>query len=100
MCNALRAAHFVHCTACCSLRLGTIWNSRRLWTARSANGTPQALELRAAPYPYSKMCELCELCELFVKKLLLKVECAILPDGALLMYEKRCNNFSMIVKDG
>ena len=36
---------------------------------------PQALELRAAqmellaaPYPYSKMCELCELCELFVKK--------------------------------
>ena len=23
---------------------------------------------RAAPYPYSKMCELCELCELFVKK--------------------------------
>ena len=27
-------------------------------------GTPQALELREAPYPYSKMCELCELCEL------------------------------------
>ena len=26
------------------------------------------MELRAAPYPYSKMCELCELCELFVKK--------------------------------
>ena len=24
----------------------------------------------AAPYPYSKMCELCELCELFVKKVL------------------------------
>ena len=32
--------------------LGTIWNY---------------LERRAAPYPYSKMCELCELCELFVK---------------------------------
>ena len=25
------------------------------------------MERRAAPYPYSKMCELCELCELFVK---------------------------------
>ena len=31
---------------------------------KKKNGTPQALELRAAPYPYSKMCELCEL---FVK---------------------------------
>ena len=27
------------------------------------------MKLRAAPYPYSKMCELCELCELFVKKI-------------------------------
>ena len=34
------------------------------------------------------MCELCELCELFVKKLLLKIECAILPDGALLIVMK------------
>ena len=38
---------------------------RRLWNARSANGTPQALAYFLAPYPYSKMCELCEL---FVKK--------------------------------
>ena len=40
---------------------------RRLWNARSASGTPQALACSLAPYPYSKMCELCELCELFVK---------------------------------
>ena len=34
----------------------------------SAAGTHEAImECRAAPYPYSKMCELCELCELFVK---------------------------------
>ena len=46
---------------------------------RAASGT------RAAPYPYSKMCELCELCELFVKKLLSKTECAILTDCALFM---------------
>ena len=46
------------------------WNAAGSGTARSA-------------IPYSKMCELCELCELFVKKLLLKTVCAILPDCAL-----------------
>ena len=38
------------------------------------------------------MCELCELCELFVKNLLSKTECAILPDGALFMYEQQKSN--------
>ena len=67
MCNA----HFVHCTACCSLRsllfelLTPPWNHLE---QPQASGTRVALmELREAPYPYSKMCELCELCELFVK---------------------------------
>ena len=65
--------------------LGTIWNylerpkgnwnsrrllerAKRIWNA-PGSGTPalRLLERRAAPYPYSKMCELCELCELFVK---------------------------------
>ena len=71
MCNALRAAHFVHCTACCTLRsllfelLTPPWNHLE---QPQASGTRVALmELREAPYPYSKMCELCELCELFVK---------------------------------
>ena len=33
-------------------------------------GTREALmERRAAPYPYSKMCELCELCELLERKI-------------------------------
>ena len=71
MCNALRAAHFVHCTACCSLR-SLLFELHRF-------------ALCLYRYPYSKMCELCELCELFVKKLLLKAECAILTDGALLI---------------
>ena len=76
---------------------GTTWNYLELFgtpegqleqpqasgTRFSANGTPQALACSLAPYPYSKMCELCELCELFVKKLLLKTVCAILPDCAL-----------------
>ena len=45
------------------------WNARRLLERPKATGTPEGLlEHRAAPYPYSKMCELCELCELFVKK--------------------------------
>ena len=36
----------------------------------SASGTREALmERRAAPYPYSKMCELCELCELLERKI-------------------------------
>ena len=62
--------------------LGTIWNylerpkgnwnsrrllerAKRIWNA-PGSGTPalRLLERRAAPYPYSKMCELCELCEL------------------------------------
>ena len=46
-------------------------------------------------YPYSKMCELCELCELFVKKLLSKTECAILPDGALLIVMKKVTIISV-----
>ena len=48
MCNA----HFVHCTACCSLRSLFV----------------TCLFLKKSRHPYSKMCELCELCELFVKK--------------------------------
>ena len=93
MCNALRAAHFVHCTACCTLRsllfelLTPPWNHLE---QPQASGTREALmELREAPSPYSKMCELCELCELFVKTILLKVECAILPDCALLIVMKK-----------
>ena len=43
--------------------------SRHYYPPPPTTGTREALmERRAAPYPYSKMCELCELCELFVKK--------------------------------
>ena len=41
------------------------------------------------------MCELCELCELFVKTILLKIECAILPDGALLIVVKKVTIISV-----
>ena len=73
-----------------------LWNcAQRKWNT-AGSGTREALmELRAAPYPYSKMCELCELCELFVKKLLLKAECAILPDGALLIVMKKVTIISV-----
>ncbi len=76
MCNALCSLHcvlhcFARCTSCCSLRslhfvlLTPPWNHLE---QPQASGTRVALmELREAPYPYSKMCELCELCELFVK---------------------------------
>ena len=63
--------------------------NRHYYPPPPTTGTRVALmERREAPYPYSKMCELCELCELFVKKLLSKTECAILPDGALLIVMK------------
>ena len=51
------------------------WAGMRLWHHKtmeqaSASGTREALmERRAAPYPYSKMCELCELCELLERKI-------------------------------
>ena len=36
-----------------------------------ASGTREAqMELRAAPYPYSKMCNVCNVCNVFVKTLL------------------------------
>ena len=42
--------------------------SRHYYPPPPTTGTREAqMERRAAPYPYSKMCELCELCELFVK---------------------------------
>ena len=69
MCNA----RFAHCASCCSLRslhcvlLDSSWNHLE---QPQASGTRVALmELRAAPYPYSKMCELCELCELLERKI-------------------------------
>ena len=83
------------------------WNAAGSGTREAQMEQPQALEraqrkwnaaglaCSLAPYPYSKMCELCELCELFVKKLLLKVECAILPDCALLMYDKSKTKISV-----
>ena len=46
---------------------------RRLWNCAQRKWNAAGSGTRAAPYPYSKMCELCELCELFVKKLLYKL---------------------------
>ena len=46
-------------------RLRPLERALALMEQASASGTREALmELREAPYPYSKMCELCELCEL------------------------------------
>ena len=101
-------AHFVHCTACCSIRslhcvlLDSLTALRAAHSALEPSGTAAGsgtraalMELREAPYPYSKMCELCELCELFVKMLLSKTECAILPDGALLIVMKKVTIISV-----
>ena len=44
--------------------------SRHYYPPPPTTGTREALmERRAAPYPYSKMCELCELCELLERKI-------------------------------
>ena len=44
--------------------------SRHYYLPPPTTGTREALmELREAPYPYSKMCELCELCELLERKI-------------------------------
>ena len=44
--------------------------SRHYYPPPPTTGTCEALmERRAAPYPYSKMCELCELCELLERKI-------------------------------
>ena len=63
--------------------LGTIWNylerPKGYWNSR------RLLERRAAPYPYSKMCELCELCELLERKIppLLRWDLLIYPQQNL-----------------
>ena len=57
----------------------------------SASGTREALmERRAAPYPYSKMCELCELCELLERKI------PPLRDGIFFIYPQQ--NFRDLAK--
>ena len=44
--------------------------NRHYYPPPPTTGTREALmERRAAPYPYSKMCELCELCELLERKI-------------------------------
>ena len=43
--------------------------NRHYYPPPPTTGTREALmERRAAPYPYSKMCELCELCELLERQ--------------------------------
>ena len=53
---------------CLSLKVDTIIRRLRLLKRTKRKWNAAGSGTRAAPHPYSKMCELCELCELFVKK--------------------------------